>query len=224
MQELYTAFIEKHPKVNIRSSKFCALRPKWSVLAGSKMTHSVCNCSTHQNVVLLVDAIDWDLAYKELIKKIVYNPQSNKCIMHWCESCPGIATLKEFLDQELNEHEKFNYCHWNTKDWSILTTFTTTYEEYKETLINAIDDLTRHSYITKLKVTSSSYRTKPKATTGVKNTASYIPWLYTTWEHMLDSNMIHLIFLVLMTTNITQAFCIKLKQYLFIILKLITHI
>ena len=42
---------------------------------------------------------------KDLIKKIVYNPESNRCTMHRCESCPGTATLKEGLDQELNEHE-----------------------------------------------------------------------------------------------------------------------
>ena len=77
-------------------------------------------------------------------------------------------------------------------------------------LIDVIDDLTRHSYIAKLKITSSWYRTKSKATTGVKNTASYIPWLYTTWDQMVASNMIHCV-LVLMTTTITQAFCIKFK-------------
>ena len=43
-------------------------------------------------------------------KKIVYNPESNKCIMHQCESCPDTATLKEFLDQELNEHEDDEKC------------------------------------------------------------------------------------------------------------------
>ena len=63
-QELYTAFEEKHPNVNIGFSKFCALRPKWCVLAGSKMTHSVCAYSAHQTFVLLVDAMDWDLTYK----------------------------------------------------------------------------------------------------------------------------------------------------------------
>ena len=57
-------------------------------------------------------------------------------------------------------------------------------------LIDVIDDLTRHSYIAKLKITSSWYRTKSKATTGVMNTASYIPWLYTTWSLMVASNMI----------------------------------
>ena len=94
LQEFYTAFKEKHPNVNIGFSKFCALRPKWCVLAGSKMTHSVCVCSAHQNVVLLVDAMDWDLTYKDLIKKTVYNTEGNKYIMHRCESCPGNANLK----------------------------------------------------------------------------------------------------------------------------------
>ena len=58
LQELYTAFKKKHPNVNIGLSKFCALRPKWCVLAVSKMTHSVCVFSAHQNVVLIVDAMD----------------------------------------------------------------------------------------------------------------------------------------------------------------------
>ena len=58
LQELYSAFKEQHPNVNIRLSKFYALRPKWCALAGSQMTHSVCGCSTHQNVALLVDAVD----------------------------------------------------------------------------------------------------------------------------------------------------------------------
>ena len=108
--------------------------------------------------MLLVDAMDWDLTYKDLIKKIVYNSESNKCITHRCESCPGTTTLKEFLDQELNEHEddeRFNYCRWDTTDRATLTTFTAPYEQYKETLIDIVGDLTRHSYIAKLKITSS---------------------------------------------------------------------
>ena len=122
------------------------------------MTHSVCICSAHENVVLLVDAVDWELADIGLIKKIVCNTESNKCVMHRCKSCPASPTLKEFLDQELNEHEdddKLNYCQWDTTERAIQTTFTATYEEYKETLINVIDDLTRHSHIAKLKINSS---------------------------------------------------------------------
>ena len=124
-----------------------------------------------------------------------------------CESCNGTATRKEFLDQEINEHEddeKFNYCQWDTTDWAILTTITATYKEYKETLIVFIDDLTRHSDIAKLQITGSWYRTKSKATAGVKNTGSYSPWLYTTWSQIVASNMIHCV-LVLVATTITQT-------------------
>ena len=64
-----------------------------------------CVCDAYQNVVLLVDAMDWDLTYKVLIKKIICNTESSKYIIHQCESCPGTAALKGFLDQELNEHE-----------------------------------------------------------------------------------------------------------------------
>ena len=112
LQELYTAFKKKTPKCKYWVLKVLCPKNQRCIL-----THSVCVCSAHQNVVLLVDAMDWDLTYKDLIKKIVCNTDSNKCVMHQCESCPGTATLKEFLDQKLNKHEdddKFNYCQWDT--------------------------------------------------------------------------------------------------------------
>ena len=71
LRELYTAFKEKHPNVNIGFSTFCALRLQWCVLAYSKMSHTVCVCSVHQNDVLLVDALGLDLTYKDLIKLIL---------------------------------------------------------------------------------------------------------------------------------------------------------
>ena len=37
-------------------------------------------------------------------------------------------------------------------------------------------------------------RKKSKATAGVKNTASYILWLYTTWDQMVALNMIYLFY------------------------------
>ena len=97
LQELYTAFKEKHPNVNIEFWKFCALRTKWCVLPGSKMTHSVYVCSAHQNVVSLVDLMCWDLRYKYLIKNIVYNPESNKCIMYQVNSVLALQLWRKFL-------------------------------------------------------------------------------------------------------------------------------
>ena len=71
LQELSTVFKEKHLNINIALSKFCTLILKWCVLAGSKMTHSVCVCSAHQKAVLPVDAVDWNLRYKDLITLIL---------------------------------------------------------------------------------------------------------------------------------------------------------
>ena len=51
LQELYTSFKEKHRNVNIGFSEFCALKPKWCALAGLNITHAVCVCSAHENVL-----------------------------------------------------------------------------------------------------------------------------------------------------------------------------
>ena len=61
LREMHAAFKEKYPNVKLGFSKFCTFWPKWCVLAGSSGTHSVCVCSTHQNAILLVDAINWDI-------------------------------------------------------------------------------------------------------------------------------------------------------------------
>ena len=93
------------------------------------MTHSICVCNVHQTVVFLADAVDCDLTYKDLIKKIVCNTDSKKCMMHQCESCPGNVTLKGYFVQEHNKHEddeNVNYCQWDTTDQAMLATFTAT--------------------------------------------------------------------------------------------------
>ena len=75
----------------------------------------------------------------------------------WILSWHCNSERTSWSEAQLNEHEddeKFNYYQWDTTDRGILTTFTVTYEEYKETLIDVIDDLARHSYITELKITS----------------------------------------------------------------------
>ena len=69
-------------------------------------------------------------------------------MMHRCSNCPGVAQLRVFLDEQLNEldpNAEFHYYQWETTDWATLKTMTSTCEEYKEVLVNAIDTLTKHS-------------------------------------------------------------------------------
>ena len=57
LQELYTAFKQKHPNVNIKFSKFCTLTPNCCILPRLLKNEAVCLPSAHQNVVLLVNAL-----------------------------------------------------------------------------------------------------------------------------------------------------------------------
>ena len=82
LRDMHVAFKEKYPNVKLRFSRFCTFRPKWCVLARFSGTHSVYVCSIHQNAVLLVDAINWDIRYKDLISKIVCDSTKKEYMMH----------------------------------------------------------------------------------------------------------------------------------------------
>lgn len=58
LKELYFFFKEKHPNVKLSFSMFAKLRPKNCVLPGQSGTHLVCVCTIHQNVKMMLDAID----------------------------------------------------------------------------------------------------------------------------------------------------------------------
>ena len=70
LHELFVALKERNPDAKIGFSKFCTLCPKWCVIAGSSGTHSVCVCTTHQNTILLVDALIWEVTYKDLVTSV----------------------------------------------------------------------------------------------------------------------------------------------------------
>ena len=74
--------------------------------------------------------------------------------MHRCETCPGRAGLKQFLDEQLRDvdsESEFLYKQWSSTDRMSLTTVTTTCEEYKDVLIDAIDKLVKDSCLAKCK-------------------------------------------------------------------------
>ena len=54
LKEAFKHFKNVHPSIKIGFTKFAELRPKQCVLAGSAGTHSVCVCTIHQNVKLMM--------------------------------------------------------------------------------------------------------------------------------------------------------------------------
>ena len=102
LKELYSCFKLNYQDEKVSFSKFASLRPKWCIIAGPKNTHSVCVCSYHQNVKLLLSSIGIEHLYYEIIDMIVCNRDSKECMVHRCKKCPGIEKACKFIQNILN--------------------------------------------------------------------------------------------------------------------------
>jgi len=58
LKELHALFKDSNPKYDVSFSTFAKLRPRNCILPGASGTHSVCVCTIHENVKLMIDAID----------------------------------------------------------------------------------------------------------------------------------------------------------------------
>lgn len=94
---MYLLIKGKNPAVKFGFSELCMLGP-----CG---THSVCVCTHHQNVVLLLNAIKIDKIYHELNKKIVCDRDSKEYMVQRCSQWPGIKLLKALLTNTLRRNE-----------------------------------------------------------------------------------------------------------------------
>ena len=151
IKELHSLFKVAYPNDAIGFSKFASLRPKWCITAGPKGTHSVCICSHHQNMKLMLDAIDLADKYHELIERIVCDRNSKECMVHRCESCTGVNGAKLYLEQFLREkfefHEDITFKQWVTTDRSSLISQTLPVDEFITLISEKLDAITSHSYI-----------------------------------------------------------------------------
>ena len=109
----------------------------------------VCHCRFIKNTlsmclqysskhILLVDALNWEVTYKDLVNKVVCDPSNCECMMHHCTNYPGTKALHIFMKEELSDTDpdfQFHYSQWQTTDRASLVTVTSTCEEYKDTLI-----------------------------------------------------------------------------------------
>lgn len=119
LKEAYQLFVSRYPDMKIGFSKFAELRPKECVIAGSSGTHSVCVCTTHQNVKLMMvgthmeDASDGVMQlnhYSSALAVVRCNLFHPRCALGECTCCPGPDRLREHLleffeDKEIDEVE-----------------------------------------------------------------------------------------------------------------------
>ena len=65
--------------------------------------HTRCVCSTHQNTILLVDALNWEVTYKDLVNKVVCDSSNRECMMHCCTNCARTNALHKFMEEKLSD-------------------------------------------------------------------------------------------------------------------------
>ena len=90
------------------------------------------------HTILLVDALNWEVKYKDLVNKVVCDPSNRKCMMHRCTNCPGTNALGKLLEEQLSDIDpdfQLDYSQWETTDRASLVSLTAACEEYKDTLI-----------------------------------------------------------------------------------------
>ena len=159
LRELYKLFKDKFPAEKVGFSKFAELRPKHCVLAGASSTHSVCVCTIHQNVKLMMVGlklrqmtVDSDIpleTYHHCLARIICNPSQPACYMGTCESCPGINVLREYLSAVMDDHiiDNVIFKQWVSVDRSTLETFSKSADDFVEMFCEKIQTLLPHSFI-----------------------------------------------------------------------------
>ncbi|KAK3924781.1 ARL14 effector protein [Frankliniella fusca] len=165
LREGYEFFKQEYPQYEIGFSKFAELRPEEVVLAGSSGTHSVCVCTTHQNMILMISGsnlnnladIMYDgeqvenLDYKKMLEKIHCPVPTVECHLQKCASFPGPNSLRPLLSHIFEERmvERVEFKQWTTTDRSKLITQVRDTEEFINDILEALPALSIHSYISK---------------------------------------------------------------------------
>jgi hypothetical protein len=108
------------------------------VTVGSAGMHSVCVCTMHQNVKLMLAACPIKDDYKVLISKTVCGIESKDCMLGRCEKCPGPEGLKEFLINffvDSDPDDIIEFKQWIHTDRDTLDTKQLTTEDFIEELV-----------------------------------------------------------------------------------------
>ncbi|XP_043278835.1 uncharacterized protein [Venturia canescens] len=161
LRELYEIFKERYPDHRIGFSKFASLRPQHCVLAGSSGTHTICVCSMHQNIKLMM--LGCNLAtltsqsetslqhYGDCLEIIMCQESTSDCYFNNCDKCPGVQILKNLLLDILDENgiDEVTYKYWISKPRTSMETFVKSSTDFVDNFCENLLALLPHHYIAK---------------------------------------------------------------------------
>ncbi|CAH0547525.1 unnamed protein product [Brassicogethes aeneus] len=150
LKELFLMFKEEKSYIKIGFSKFCALRPKWCVLAGGAGTHTVCVCLYHQNLKLLCNVISKSVKYTTFIEATVCDVNNENCMFGECKECPGKQKLEQLLSEMVDDGNKtVVYNQWISTDRCHMKQIQEKYSEFLETFKEQVLKTKEHHFVAK---------------------------------------------------------------------------
>lgn len=98
LKELYKIFNSRYSDIKIGFSSFASLRPKYCILAGGSGTHTVCVCSIHQNIKLMI------LGKSNNGSKFYYTILNDHIIINYHSITDMVCFYFTFLQQAVTYH------------------------------------------------------------------------------------------------------------------------
>lgn len=160
MKEAFELFKSKNQEKI--SSKFTELRPKECVLAGGAGTHTVCICTIHQNMKLMISGSHLGKLTKgenyhltdnhQCILAVTCNEVSASCYLGDCSTCSKLMDDFVLYMEEIfykNSVDDFVYKQWLSTDRTTLQTLSQSTEEFIETFHAGLQTLKKHNFIAK---------------------------------------------------------------------------
>lgn len=148
LQNLYKNWIKDFDLTTVPCLAFFSkLRPKQCVFADGPGTHNVCVCQIHQNVKLklcgLVDILNHDINYKELIEVSVCSVEEKNCMLRKCDQCPKETGVRKFLNASIGTKNisSVDYNQWTSVKSNNSSTVRVSLLEFSELLDKFVDNL-----------------------------------------------------------------------------------
>ena len=153
IREAYLQYKSTFPDDKIGFSKFAGLQPKWCRTVGQSDSHNVCVCIYHQNVKLMLSAVNPTLRYQVLLEMCVCDVTRKDCMLNKCEDCPGFENVVDFLRNEIckkwSADDTISFKQWEKVDHSELMDDELPVDEFLEVIVEKLKKLLSRHFIYK---------------------------------------------------------------------------
>ena len=152
LKEIYLGYKEEFPDRNIGFSSFAALRPKHCKLLGSSGSHNICVCTIHENVLLMIHAVEKYFKHDDknyYLKKLLCDSPKRSCYLRECQSCPSTQNLERSVLDNFEERDltEIRFEQWVSTDRCDLEKFVKPVEEFVAYFCEKLEKLVTHDFI-----------------------------------------------------------------------------